>query len=393
MINFEQRIGTMVKKYYIKDIKQDWLLKPGMVVYIEREYDELINNYIEKHLTHLQEICKKQGVLFLYIPRFYSSLPYSMLKYYIGKELSYSTKIHTYDILSSILSNIELSQVQEPSFLFTGSADNECIAYAIGQDTSLLGKVFASKKEKYIERSINQILSNVSLVYGDVLPQIEQDLTYEDYDDEEPVTRFRVSDSGTRFRVSGSGTKSEISDEMLEKILDELEFDDDEDFNSNACEQAQKFVARLLHKGFTKETIWALLAPMKELSPIKITRDFRILLTSYNMEIELPPVQKAVYLLFLKHPNGINFKDMLDYQDELFHIYRKIAIRGVRQKHVETITDLVNPLSNSMNEKCSIIKKRVTALLDDELARHYYISGGKGEIKKINISPTMIVWE
>ena len=91
MINFEQRIGTMVKKYYIKDIKQDWLLKPGLVVYIEREYDELINNYIEKHLTHLQEICKKQGVLFLYIPRFYSSLPYSMLKYYIGKELSYST--------------------------------------------------------------------------------------------------------------------------------------------------------------------------------------------------------------------------------------------------------------------------------------------------------------
>ena len=84
---------------------------------------------------------------------------------------------------------------------------------------------------------------------------------------------------------------------------------------------------------------------------------------------------------------------MIDYQDELFHIYRKIAIRGVRQKHVETITDLVNPLSNSMNEKCSIIKKRVTALLDDELARHYYISGGKGEIKKINISPQLIIWE
>lgn len=382
MINFEQRIGTMVKKYYIRDIKQDWLLKPGMVVYIEREYDELINNYIEKHLTHLQEICKKQGVLFLYIPRFYSSLPYSMLKYYTGKEVSYSTKIHTFDILNSILSNIELSQVQEPSFLFTGSADNECIAFAIGQDTSLLGKVFTSKKEKYIERSINEILSNVSLVYGDVLSQTKEDLTFEDYDDEESVTRFRVSDSGTRFRISGGSSDAYVK-----------ELDEDEDFKSDAFEQAQKCVARLLNKGYSKETIWALLAPMKELSPIKITRDFRILLTSYNMEIELPPVQKAVYLLFLKHPNGINFKDMLDYQDELFHIYRKIAIRGVRQKHVETITDLVNPLSNSMNEKCSIIKKRVTALLDDELARHYYISGGKGEIKKINISPQLIIWE
>ena len=212
MINFEQRIGTMVKKYYIKDIKQDWLLKPGMVVYIEREYDELINNYIEKHVTHLQEICKKQGVLFLYIPRFYSSLPYSMLKYYTGKEVSYSTKIHTFDILNSILSNIELSQVQEPSFLFTGSADNECIAFAIGQDTSLLGKVFTSKKEKYIERSINEILSNVSLVYGDVLSQTKEDLTFEDYDDEESVTRFRVSDSGTRFRISGGSSDAYVKE-------------------------------------------------------------------------------------------------------------------------------------------------------------------------------------
>ena len=61
------------------------------------------------------------------------------------------------------------------------------------------------------------------------------------------------------------------------------------------------------------------------------------------------------------------------------------------QKHFTTILNLVNPLSNSMNEKCSIIKKRELDVLDDSLAKHYYISGDKGEVKRIDINPGMIV--
>ena len=365
----------MIKKYTITNVTQDWLLKPGMVIYIEREYDELINNYIEKYLTHLQEICEKQGLIFLYIPKFYSSLPDNMLKYYTGKEMSYSTKIHTYDILNSILSNIELSQIQEPSFLFTGTSDNECVAFSIGHDTSLLGKLFASKREKYVVNSIHEILSDASLAYGGVIPKIEKQLFSDETDEEE---------TGVRFRVSGK---------TPEMIGWEKELDEDEEFESDACHQAQKLVARMLQKGYSKEAIWALLAPMKELSQIKITKNFRILLPLYNLEIELPPIQKAVYLLFLSHLDGISFKNMPDYQNELFMIYRKIAIRGMKEKHLETIRDLVNPLSNSLNEKCSIIKKRVTALLDDSIAKHYYISGSKAEPKKIDIRPELVIWE
>lgn len=61
------------------------------------------------------------------------------------------------------------------------------------------------------------------------------------------------------------------------------------------------------------------------------------------------------------------------------------------QKHLRTIMDLVNSLSNSMNEKCGIIKKRELDVLDDSLAKHYYISGDKGELKRIDINPGMIV--
>lgn len=115
-----------------------------------------------------------------------------------------------------------------------------------------------------------------------------------------------------------------------------------------------------------EEAIWAFFAPERKLSSIKITETYRIILPEYdNMEITLPAVQKAVYFLFLRHPECINFKDMMDYRDELFTIYRKLAERGTTDKLAErgttdklaaTVDDLVNPLSNAMNEKCSRIK-------------------------------------
>jgi hypothetical protein len=189
----------------------------------------------------------------------------------------------------------------------------------------------------------------------------------------------------TRFRIQPKRPIPESAfcfDEEIEEIK-----------NSDVFNAAQKMVRQLLDKGYSQEVIWALFAPIQELSPIRITQDYRIFLTLYKKEIVLTPLLKAVYLFFLKHPEGVYFKNLPSYHAELLQLYRKFAIRGTAEKHVSTITDLVNPLGNSMNEKCSIIKKYITNLLDDSLAKHYYISGGKGELKRIAINPEMIIWE
>jgi hypothetical protein len=39
------------------------------------------------------------------------------------------------------------------------------------------------------------------------------------------------------------------------------------------------------------------------------------------MEIKMEPLTKAVYLLFLNHPEGILFKHLPDYRQELANIY------------------------------------------------------------------------
>ena len=403
MINFERNLGTMVKKYYISDIDHPWLLFRGMLVYVEKEYDKRVNDYIRKNLSRLQEKCREQGLTFLYIPDFYASLSPEMLRYYTGKVTPLHIDIRTCDLLKLILSDAELDQIQGPSLLLTGLYGNHVTAFPIGYKESFWSKFFVWEQENFIENSIHQILSEIGSVHGSSCVQMERQLFTELPKDESPKEHSDAEDlvrHETRFRVKepSSHTGAVLGKFMkkMSSLIEEDEEVDEEDekvFESDACLQARKFIAQLLEKGYSRDIIWALLAPMKDLSPIHITRDFHIFLPSYQLVIELPPVQKAVYLLFLKHPEGIYFKDMPDYEKELFAIYRKIAVRGVVEKHLATIADLVNPLGNSMNEKCSNIKKRVLALLDDDLAKHYYISGGKGELKKIDICPDLVVWE
>ena len=62
------------------------------------------------------------------------------------------------------------------------------------------------------------------------------------------------------------------------------------------------------------------------LSRIVITKDFRIILPDYNdTEIVMTPLPKAVFMLFLRHPEGIPFKLMRNYRDELLYLYKQVT--------------------------------------------------------------------
>ena len=113
-----------------------------------------------------------------------------------------------------------------------------------------------------------------------------------------------------------------------------------------------------------------------KLSRLVITDDYRFILADYNnTEVELQPVHKAVYLLFLNHPEGIEFKRLTEYREELLNIYMKTARWMDKEKIVESVDKLVDPLDNAINEKCSRIKKVFLDLMDEYRASYYIISG------------------
>ena len=117
-------------------------------------------------------------------------------------------------------------------------------------------------------------------------------------------------------------------------------------------------------------------AARARLSRLLITKDYRFFLMDYgHRELELQPVHKAVYLLFLAHPEGIEFKHLADYRYELTEYYMKTARLMDKEKIIESIDHLVNPLDNAINEKCSRIKRIFSSLMDDYAASYYIISG------------------
>ena len=111
-------------------------------------------------------------------------------------------------------------------------------------------------------------------------------------------------------------------------------------------------------------------------SRLLITKDYRIILVDYdNKEVEMTPVHKAVYLLFLNHPEGIEFKKLSEYRAELLQYYMATARLMDKQTIIESVDMLVNPLNNSINEKCSRIKSIFLNMMDQYTANYYIISG------------------
>ena len=130
-----------------------------------------------------------------------------------------------------------------------------------------------------------------------------------------------------------------------------------------------------------------------KLSRLTIAKDGTILLADYQKEVKMEPIVKAVYLLFLKHPEGIAFKYLPDYRKELTDLYQKIKPFGLTEKAIRSIEDVTNPLLNSINEKCSRIRAAFLPEVDSTLLEQYIVTGKSGEEKKITLPRDLVVWE
>ena len=117
-------------------------------------------------------------------------------------------------------------------------------------------------------------------------------------------------------------------------------------------------------------------AAKSRLSRLLITKDYRFFLVDYgNKEVEMNPVHKAVYLLFLNHPEGIEFKRLRDFREELLGYYMATARFMDKRAVTDSVDMLIDPLNNSINEKCSRIKSTFLSMMDQYTANYYIISG------------------
>ena len=107
----------------------------------------------------------------------------------------------------------------------------------------------------------------------------------------------------------------------------------------------------------------------------------------------MTPLVKAVYFLFLRHPEGIVFKNLPDYREELLMIYKKLTGRVSDEDVLRSIEDVTNPCKNSINEKCARIREAFIREFDDSIARFYYVTGGRAKAKNILLPRDYVNWK
>ena len=127
---------------------------------------------------------------------------------------------------------------------------------------------------------------------------------------------------------------------------------------------------------------------------IRVTKDYRILLPDrFDTEIRLRPLVKTVFLLFLRHPEGIRFGDLPAYRNELMDLYLGITRRPSGPETDASIDRLIDPRDNSIHEKAANLAAALSKYFPPEKLHAYTLTGKAGAPKRIRLDRTWVEWE
>lgn len=341
------------------------------VFYIENEYDEEANLFIQENIELIKELLATKGLTFVYLPSICVTrgMAEAMVGYYTAN--SDEAVINNNDYEHGLRSNFLLDYMVYPE-----NRGNITNGFCWFNTTK---HFFGYKKTWYIFDYITfdgaEARKHPREVLEDMLPELGHS---------------KIWRRGVHCvqEIESAGTADDNFDEETKKILSEIQ---------------EKLKAVRL-KGISEAIIAQYVKPCPKLSRITISRDFVITLNDYNnMEIAMEPVVKAVFILFLRHEDGICFKDLSNYQTELEIIYRAVRSKhndidrkmesGFSPQISNAVKNLTNPLSNSINEKCTRIKEAFIVHFHDSIASNYYVQGMRASEKRITLPRDLVIWE
>jgi hypothetical protein len=150
-------------------------------------------------------------------------------------------------------------------------------------------------------------------------------------------------------------------------------------------------VEKLRQRGIRQHLIEQIVMMTVPTSHLEVTPDARILLTDYNKEVQMLPIDKVVYILYLRHPEGISIKNLADHKEELMGLYARVLGRAeLTDKQKASVERLCDPWDNSINEKLSRIRKSFCAEVHESVANSYVVQGSRGEDRYIPLDEELI---
>lgn len=344
-------------------------LGPKELVYVASEEDKMLTELFETRPEILEGWGKMIGFHIIYLPLLIKKLKDKRVLQY---RAPYLTDVELSEI--TIGNDFLLQYLENPSDkekIKQGFIRTEDIHRGDDGKDKATNRFYplSSKSGESLTDQLHRIGKQISLEEGRHDRYLEvQARSYDDWGDaESPSTNF-----------ADDSFNSEEQEETINELMEEV----------------RERISKLRQRGIAEYLLDQLIHPDNRLSRLVITKDCRILLPDYNdMEIKMEPLVKAVYLLFLGHPEGITFKQLPDYRKELTKIYNQLKPSGLTDRAIQSIEDVTNPMLNSINEKCARIRAAFIGQFDDYMAKSYYVDGQRGEAKKIALPRNMVIWE
>lgn len=386
------------------------------IIYVENLYDERINTIIKEKYDWLKWTFKRANLDFVYLPMFFNDeeIKEKVLYYapYLTEDIIEKVELRSSHILG-YMSHLENRPKITPSLLYAPEKENGGWVFQ-GQTIDIDGG--DNEITKWFENTVSEIEEELmpkvqfSLAPKDSGPKIrfqkveEESLTGmtgESCPDAEPQVEYsqtpgfwekafkKVKKFGKSIveEDENTGTTNEPAPSSLDEILDEDVRDTLEDLERN--------IERLRLLGIPLSAISEFVAKYETVSRLRITEDLRILLPDYNnREVKMGASIKAIYFLFLNHPEGIILQQLESYHHELVNYYLQASHKEVlTDRMIETIINLEYPGNNNLNSILSKIKTYFRATIDEHLAKNYYIIGKPGQPYKIALDNIIIDWE
>lgn len=401
--------------------------KVGEVFYVERDYDEEANNFIRRNYAGVKAMFARMGMDFCY-------LPYLMKKHDIEAKMRYyapylSPGPLTAEVGSNVLvpyiSDDETRQSLRPSLVFggrMGRGDGETRFGLLGLGevdltaTDAIGQLKHATEERLKAMWRDEACFAEMTNFSKTWEETEDDNSDGTMERESATAPFydvceEERDGGVYFELDIAGAGKGMWDRLFRRF----------GRNENVCSQTQKgdddtptaeddladggglvetekvlrelrlAVRKLRLEGVSLVAIHEFIDKQEPLSRLKIAPDYRIFLPDYNnMEIEMGALPKALYLLYLRHPEGIVCKHMQDHYGELLDIYSRLRPYTDEARRCLTITKVVNPLGNALNENIARIRKAFVEKFDEHLATNYIVTGERGERYAIRLDRALV---
>ena len=339
-------------------------LKTGMVLYVAGQESPALDWYVLQHESEIRKALSESGFRFICLPVLFGNIPEDALDYLfpLQKDVDLDA-LHKKIRETAGLGNLAGLLYREGSFI---------------RYRELEGNRPDTWQERILDLAVPYPESECEVASKETVlfrKKGSRAAHKAEWIKSLPLNEPEIYESSIRFRiVEDNDNGEEWLDEKTAAILEEIDG------------ITRKF-------GDSIEEIEVLLGYRVKLSHLQISRRGRILLSDFGKEVRMNQLSKAFFFLFLRHPEGIRFKEVSNHRKELLDIYLGITGRAEQTEIEKTIDKLIDPFGNEMNVCASRIKAAFRNAVSERVARFYYLEGSAGEIKKVPLDRDFVIWE